>query len=342
MAPINTTLTKLLNIDVPIVAAPMTFAGTSILASAVTAVGAFGFLAAGFFSSAELKKQFAHVRETLKVAPGTPVPVGIGFIGWILDITEPSPDPRLVSVLDEKPAAIWLAFGVDLGKYVAQIRKYDEGREYKTVIFVIVSSVETARRAAEEWGVDVLVAQGIEAGGHGASDAPPLLTLLAAIRAALPTGPPIVAAGGITTGAQIAALLALGAAGAALGTRFLFTPECIYSPPMKAALVRAGLGSTVRTLAYDEVGRTNMWPPACDGRALRNSVMDDVEAGLGLEERLVRFDASKAAGEEDRLIVWAGVGVGLVNEITPAGDVVRALHKETVESLHAAAKLLEA
>lgn len=162
------------------------------------------------------------------------------------------------------------------------------------------------------------VSPGIEAGGHGASDAPPLFTLLAAIRAALPTGPPIVAAGGITTGAQIAALLTLGAAGAALGTRFLFTPECIYSPPMKAALVHAGLGSTVRTLAYDEVGRTNMWPPACDGRALRNAVMDDVEEGLGLEERLARFDASKAAGEEDRLIVWAGVGVGLVSEITPA------------------------
>ena len=94
------------------------------------------------------------------IAPGAPVPVGIGFLGWILDFTEPSADPRLTAVLDEKPAAIWLAFGVDLGKYVAQIRKYDEGREHKTIIFVIVSSVEAARRAAEEWGVDVLVAQG--------------------------------------------------------------------------------------------------------------------------------------------------------------------------------------
>lgn len=165
------------DIDVPIVVAPMTFAGTSILASAVSAAGAFGFLAAGtqfveaialptlrmylgFFSSAELKEEFAQVRKTLKVAPGAPVPVGIGFIGWILDITEPSPDPRLAAVLHEKPVAIWLAFGVDLGRYVSQIRKYDEGREHKTVIFVIVSSVETARRAAEEWGVDVLVAQG--------------------------------------------------------------------------------------------------------------------------------------------------------------------------------------
>ncbi len=77
---------------------------------------------------------------------------------------------------------------------------------------------------------------------------------------------------------------------------------------MKAALVRAGLGNTVRTLAYDKVGRTNMWPPKCDGRALRNAVMYDLEAGLSLKERLARFDASKAAGEEDRLIMWGGCG----------------------------------
>ncbi len=169
---------------------------------------------------------------------------------------------------------------MDLGKYVAQIRKYDAGREHKTIIFVIVSSVEAARRAAEEWGVDVLVAQGTYIYMHSSHSLifdrlarhrsrrtrarptrRPSSLSSAAIRAALPNGPPIVAAGGITTGAQIASLLTLGAAGAALGTRFLFTPECIYPPPMKAALVRAGLGSTVRTLAYDEVGRTNMWPP---------------------------------------------------------------------------------
>ncbi len=56
------------------------------------------------------------MRETLKIAPGASVPVGIGFLGWILDFTEPSADPRLTAVLDEKPAAIWLAFGVDTGE----------------------------------------------------------------------------------------------------------------------------------------------------------------------------------------------------------------------------------
>lgn len=86
--------------------------------------------------------------------------MGIGFIGWILDMTEPSDDPRLEAILDELPVAIWFAFGVDLGKYVAQVRAYDAKRDHKTVIFVIVSSAADALRAATEWGVDVVVAQG--------------------------------------------------------------------------------------------------------------------------------------------------------------------------------------
>lgn len=100
------------------------------------------------------------MRKNLNIAPDQPVPIGIGFIGWILDMTESSPDPRLHAILEEKPVAIWLAFGVDLGKYVAQIQAFDAKREHKTVIFVIVNSVEEALRAANEWKVDVIVAQG--------------------------------------------------------------------------------------------------------------------------------------------------------------------------------------
>lgn len=78
-----------------------------------------------------------------------------------MDKTEVSEDPRLHAVLEEKPAAVWLAFGVDLGKYVAQIRAYDAKREHKTIIFTIVNSVEDALQAANEWKVDVVVAQGV-------------------------------------------------------------------------------------------------------------------------------------------------------------------------------------
>lgn len=146
-----------------------------------------------------------------------------------------------------------------------------------------------------------------------------MLTLLQAVLDALPEDRPlVVAAGGVSTGQQVAAILALGADGVALGTRFLFTGECIYTDAMKEAIVQAGHNDTVRTLAYDEVGRTNYWPPKHNGRALRNKVMDDLEAGLPLEERLKRFDESAAAGDNSRLVIWAGAGVGLTKKVSPA------------------------
>lgn len=75
-------------------------------------------------------------------------------------MTESSDDPRLNVILEEQPQVIWFAFGVDLGKYVAQVRAYDAKRDHKTLVFVIVNSVEEALRAANEWKVDVLVVQG--------------------------------------------------------------------------------------------------------------------------------------------------------------------------------------
>ncbi|KAK7442215.1 hypothetical protein VKT23_016186 [Stygiomarasmius scandens] len=341
MAKITTPLTKLLKTQSPIISAPMAFGSDGALASAVTAAGAFGFFGAGFLSTNELKSNISTARKNLGTKEGDPVPIGIGFIGWILDMTEQSDDPRLLNILAEKPIAIWFAFGTDLGKYIAQVHDYDSKRDHKTLIFVIVNSVEDAIKAANEWKVDVLVVQGIEAGGHGGSESPPLLTLLQAVVAAIPSGPLIAAAGGVSTGTQIAALLTMGASGVALGTRFLFTQESIYTPAQKQALVDAGLSkSTMRTLAFDEVGRTNYWPPKHDGRALLNDIIKDVEAGFDMETRLKKFDESAAAGDTSRLIVWAGAGVGLTNKITPAADVVQQLEKEAIAALQTQARLL--
>ncbi|KAJ7778684.1 Nitronate monooxygenase-domain-containing protein [Mycena maculata] len=338
MIPIKTPLSQRLGLKTPIIAAPMAFASTPELAAAVTAAGGLGCIGAGFDSTAELKTKIQKIRTDLMIAPGAPVPLAIGFIGWILDITEPSDDPRLLAFLDELPTAIWFAFGSDLGKYIAQVHAHDQKHGRKTFIFVIVGSVESALRYAPE--VDCLVVQGIEAGGHGSSESPPLLSLLQAVLLAVPSGPLIVAAGGISTGAQIASLLTMGADGVVLGTRFLFTPECCYTPDKKEVILKAGFNSTVRTLAFDEVGRTNGWPAKHDGRAISNKIMDDFAAGLSLEERIAKFDDSAAKGENSRLIIWAGVGVGMTSEIKPASDVLRELHDEAVKKLQAGASLL--
>lgn len=83
---------------------------------------------------------------------------------------------------------------------------------------------------------------------------------------------PIVAAGGVATGAQIASLLTLGASGVALGTRFLLSPESLYSDIQRHALISADSPSSVRTMAFDHVRDTLGWPKGIDGRALRNGI----------------------------------------------------------------------
>ena len=101
------------------------------------------------------------IRKSLNVAADAPVPAGVGFLGWICDMTEASEDPRIPAVLAEKIHAIWFAFGNNLEQYIKQVRDYDAKRTHKTKIFCCVNSLEEAQRAANEWKVDVLVVQGI-------------------------------------------------------------------------------------------------------------------------------------------------------------------------------------
>ncbi|KAJ8469702.1 hypothetical protein ONZ45_g16803 [Pleurotus djamor] len=347
MHTITTPLTKFLGIQTPIVLAPMAFGTGVSMPSTVSREGGFGFMPAGFDSSDTIRQNLRTIRKTLSIKEGTPVPVGVGFIGWILDMTEApeSDDHRLLATLAEKPAAVWFAFGKDLGKYIAQVHQFNQSRTdgHKTAIFIIVNSVEYAMKAVNEWGVDVLVVQGNEAGGHGGSESPPLFLLLPEVLSAFSDNakkPYIIAAGGISTGSQIAALLTLGADGVAVGTKFLFTEESIYSQAQKDELVKAGWGSTTRGLMFDEVGRTNGWPPKHNGRAIVNSIVDDLNEGLNLDERMKRFDESAANGKSDRLVIWAGVGVALTKEIQSIKDVFLQLHDEAVATLRAKSTLL--
>ena len=167
---------------------------------------------------------------------------------------------------------------------------------------------------------------GNESGGHGGANTPSTFTLVSEIIAALPTdgtAPPVLAAGGLATGAQVASYLTLGAAGAVLGTRFLLTPESPYSPAQKVALLKANSSSTVRTMALDYARGTMGWPAGIDGRGLRNRIVDDIEAGTPLDVVQARFAEAAKTGDPDYMVVWSGQGVSLMHEITPAK--VRAL-----------------
>ncbi|KAG7442056.1 2-nitropropane dioxygenase [Guyanagaster necrorhizus] len=338
---ISTRLTSFLDIKTPIVGAPMAYVSPPGFVSAVSAAGSFGFLGAGNSSPEQLVEALHTIRANLGLQPDVSLPVGVGFITWILEKNDVSADPRLTSVLEERVQAVWFAFGKDIGKYVRQVREHDSKRDHKTKVFVLVNSVEEASQAANEWRVDALVVQGNEAGGHGSAKAPPVALLLTAVLGSAPqNGPVILAAGGIATGAQIASMLTLGADGVVVGTRFLLTHESGYPPVKKEELVKAGLGSTARSTAFDEINRTVGWPTGIDGRGIANEIVSDVSEGLSLEERLRRADEGKDKGSTSRLPVWAGAGVGLTNEIQSVEKVVCELQEETVHALQRASQLL--
>ncbi|TCD62675.1 hypothetical protein EIP91_006568 [Steccherinum ochraceum] len=339
MQPIRTRFTDRLNVKTPIVSAAMAVPGVVDIAYAVTSAGGFGFVGNATDDSAAIKKKLSDLRTKLGVPPQEPLPIGFGFLGWLLE--KAADDDRIATVLEGRTTAIWFAFGKDIESYIKKVRAYEAGREHKTLVFVMVNSVAEALQATNEWKVDALVVQGNEAGGHGGADAPTMFSLVQGVIDAIPrNGPLLLAAGGISTGAQIAALLTMGVDAVALGTKFLFTPECTMPEEKRKVLVAADLHATTRSMAFDEVNRTMGWPDKVDGRAIRNAIITDEQEGLPLEKRLDMYDESAKKGEKDRLVIWAGSGAGLTNQVLPAAVVLRELHEDTVKHLKAATSLL--
>jgi nitronate monooxygenase len=228
--------------------------------------------------------------------------------------------------------------------------KYIRARDPEIRIFTTVNTVEEARVAAEEWNVDVLGIQGIEAGGHGLGSAPPRDALLAAVINEAPKWKrivPVIAAGGIADGRGVAAVLVQGAAGAALGTRFLVTPESLYTDAQKALLVSAGPGDTLRSMAFDDARGTTNWPAGIDGRGLMSPTVAEYEdaAARGAidseaEQRRNRYSALVTAGETERMITWSGTGIGSITSVVPAGEIVSSITAEAARLLVAGAQLV--
>lgn len=140
-----------------------------------------------------------------------------------------------------------------------------------------------------------------------------------AVLAVLPKdGPPLLAAGGLSTGGHIASLLTLGASGVVLGTRFLMTKESFYNEAQKKMLVAANANSTVRTMAFDRARGTLDWPEGVDGRAIYNRTVKDIDDGVDVEIVRENFNRAIRNGDPERILTWAGTGVELVTEIQTA------------------------
>ncbi|KXN92708.1 Nitronate monooxygenase [Leucoagaricus sp. SymC.cos] len=309
-----------------------TAAGGS-LAAQVTVAGGFGFIGAALYTTNQLAEQIAIARSVLGGAGNTPLKIGVGFLGWVLDENEEEGRKAIKVTLDSGVVGIWFAFGNDLYKWVEVVRKHDVENGKRTLIFVQFGLLEDVRIAVQDWKVDVIVAQGAEAGGHGFGAAPALKTLLPSVLSITPKdGPIVVGAGGITTGKQIADILSLGATGVAIGTRFCLTPESVYPEAAKQAIIAATSDASVRSVGFDQVAGYLKWPKGIDGRALRNDSLDGFEKGEDIEVLRSKYKEAYLRSDTSRIMVWAGASVGLMNEIKPAKELVEELWRECLAS----------
>jgi nitronate monooxygenase len=297
-------LTEKFGLSVPVVGAPMANVSGGKLTAAISAAGGLGMLGAGSAVSAD------WIRTEGSVAAASGKPYGVGLMAWsVKDRPE-----HLEAVLELKPALVSLSFG-DYAPYVGMLQK--EG----IVVAMQAGTVADAREAIDI-GVDVIVARGAEAGGHG-RNAVATLPLLQAILDL--TEIPVLAAGGISGPRGLAAVLAAGAAGGWIGTAFLTCVEAMTPEPVRQRVIEADETDTVYGTVFDAASRAG-WPDEFGGRALRNAYF---AAWEGREEELKADDPGHAdfvagvrAADPTRTSIYAGQGVGALTGQPTAAEVL--------------------
>ncbi|HVX74950.1 MAG TPA: nitronate monooxygenase [Bradyrhizobium sp.] len=314
--PITTPLTGRLGIAKPILLAPMATISGARLVTAVGDAGGFGILGGGYGERAWLEQETAKLKQARS-------PFGIGFITWSL-----ARQPELLDVaLDAKPRAIMLSFG-DPKPFAARIKAAG------ALLICQVQDEEMAHQALDA-GTDILIAQGSEAGGHGASrttiDIVPAVVDIAAGRV------PVVAAGGIADGRGLAAMMMLGASGVLLGTRFYASIEADAADEAKQRICRATGGSTFRSVIFD-LSRKLFWPAPFNIRCLVN---DHARRWMGREVELLQnidavaaeYAAAREAGNFDVAAVIVGEAVAQIHDIPPAAEIVERIVTEAEQIL---------
>jgi NAD(P)H-dependent flavin oxidoreductase YrpB (nitropropane dioxygenase family) len=317
---LHTCLCEVVGIEYPIIAAPMGFVTGPELAAAVSNAGGLGIMSFSANPPPVLRQQIRRLREL------TDKPFGVNLILHF-------PVEQHVDVCVEERVPVLSFYWGDPGPYVQ--RAHDAGVK----VFDQVGSIAAARRSVEA-GVDVIIAQGEEAGGHLVSRVSTSVLVPRIVDTVSPV--PVVAAGGIADARGVVAALALGAEGVMVGTRFLATPEANAHPTYKARILSATEEDTVRTTLFG-----HGWPNAAH-RALRTPFVEEwlPNEARGSESRpdepiightkiagqsvpLPRFasfpPSVEVTGDVESMALLAGESVGLVNQMEPAAAVVRAL-----------------
>src|SRR5207248_2494413 len=329
---LRTPLCRDLGIEYPIFCAGMGTAAGPDLAAAVSNAGGFGVIGASAFLPDAIPGLIAQVRDR------TTHPFGANFI---IDERDASDKDRAITrqqvsaAISERVAAIVLFWG-DPAPYV------EEAHRHGVRIIIQVGSTDEAKAAAAA-GVDAVIAQGVEAGGHVKGTTSIWELVPATVEAIDPV--PVLASGGIGDGAGIARALRLGAQAVSLGTRFVASDEAWVRPEYKRRIVSATAEDTVLGELYD------LWWTGAPGRTLRNKTFAEWEAAgsppsgqrpgegtsighlttsTGERVEWPRYAGAGTPkpdfdGDLDYAPLWAGESVSAVNDILPAGEIVRRL-----------------
>lgn len=304
---LHTRICDLLGMEHPIISAPMSGGiAAANLAAAVSEAGGFGLIGAMTVHGPEwLRTQIHEVRNR------TTRPFGVGFISSF-----PGLDDLVQVALEERVTAVSHSFA-DPTPYVSA------AHAARVKVIAQIQTVAQAEMAVRA-GVDVLVAQGTEAGGHtGYSGTLPLVAAVIDIAGSIP----VLAAGGIADGRGLAAVLMLGAEGAWMGTRFYASQESSGGDWEKQRMVEAGTDDTVLTKIYD-LTLNFPFPSDIGDRVIRNDYTNiwhgrNAEVVAHREELRPQVVEAMQQGNARVAAVRAGNAVGLIRTIEPAGEIVR-------------------
>ncbi len=304
---LSTTLTTSWQLRYPIIGAPMAGVAGGRLARAVSQAGGLGMIGVGSQTPVEFIAREAAIARGPDQAR-----FGIGLMAWVLE-TRPE---LLDAAIQAQPFLVSISFGSP-APFIEQL--HQRGIQ----VAVQVHSRREAVEAAQA-GVDLIVAQGTEAGGHTGqvSTLPLLQIVLDAVQV------PVVAAGGIASPRGVAAALVAGAQGVWVGTCLLACPESATNEQARARILQAQETETIHTRVFD-LAQGIAWPPEYPGRALSNRFTDQWHAHAEAlsQDSQARQQLADALKERnyDLAYIYAGEAVGLVTRQQPAGEVIQQL-----------------
>jgi NAD(P)H-dependent flavin oxidoreductase YrpB (nitropropane dioxygenase family) len=303
------------------------------LAAAISNAGGLGMISFGGYPPPALRERIRKLRTM------TSAPFGVNVL--LQGPHLPFSEADFVFACIEERVPVLSFFWGDPSPYV------EPAHRAGILVCVQLGSVQAARRA-QQAGVDLIIAQGVEAGGHIAGTVSTMVLTPLVVEAASPI--PVVAAGGIADGRGLAAALVLGAEGVSLGTRLIASRECNAHELYKQKILQANEEDTVRTTLFG-----NGWPNA-PHRTLRTAfverwlseekrgseqradepIIGEVSLG-GMRMPLPQFGgippARDAVGDIESMDFLAGQSVGLVREIKPAAAIVREIVSEAARIL---------